>query len=297
MIDWNVIITVRGDFDRAIGILRRLGTVERTGLFNVLVMSVPDLRAFVEQVTWATGEHFFETISHVVPITEKIEFETAEDLERKARDIAFSWAPLLAGKTMHVRMRRRGHKGVLHAQEIERWLGETVFEELERRGTPCRFALDDPDVVIAIETLRNVAGIGLWTRADLERYPWLRASIERGASRHAAIATPESAPSRELLAVGEDMANRPGPEHSASTGEIVDLLGAVEPLTLDRLLATGATIGEIAEAVGAIEDEQAFGEVHHSPSTQRVAEVQAILEDLMFESFEEREGEREIVRT
>ena len=70
--DWNVIITVRGDFDRAIGILRRLGSVERTGLYNVLVMSVLDVRAFMEQITWATGEHFFDTISHVVPINEKM---------------------------------------------------------------------------------------------------------------------------------------------------------------------------------------------------------------------------------
>lgn len=297
MIDWNVIITVRREFDRALSVLRKLGTVERTGLYNVLVMRVPDVRAFVEQVTWATGERFFDLISHVVPVSEKIEFETAEELESKARDIAFTWAPLLAGKTMHVRMRRRGRKGELHAQEIERWLGETIFAELEDRGTPCRYALDDPDVVIAIETIRNTAGMGLWIRADLDRYPWLRASIERGASRQSAIAAPESAPSRDLLAAAGDMTLRPGAEHPASTPELIDLLGAVEPITLDRLLATGATIAEVAEAVSAIEDEQAFGEVHHSPSTPRVAEVQAILEDLMFESFEEREDEREIVRT
>lgn len=194
VIDWNVIVTVRREFDLAISFLRKLGTVEPTGLYNVLVMRVPDVHALLEQITWASGERFFDVISHIVPITEKLDFKSREELERKLRDIAFVWAPLLAGKTMHVRMRRRGHKGEFHAQDIERKLGELLFEELERRGTPCRFALDDPDMVLAIETIRDQAGLSLWTRDELERHPWLRSSIERGASRR-----PPAAAEREIV--------------------------------------------------------------------------------------------------
>jgi tRNA(Ser,Leu) C12 N-acetylase TAN1 len=296
VIDWNVIITVHRDFDRAIGLLRKLGTVERTGLYNVLVMRVADVRALLDEVSeLAAREPLFDIVSHVVPLTHKISFTTAGELEHKAREIVLAWAPLLAGKTMHVRMRRRGHKGEFHSQDIERHLGDAVFEELERRGTWCRFALFDPDAVIAIESLRDDAGLALWARADLERYPWLRASIERGASRQPQATVPTSAPSRTMLAATGDVGVDDG--HPASAVEIVSLLGQVEPLTLDQLLATGATIDEIAEAVSAIEDEEAVGEEHHAPTTAREAEVRAILEDLMFESFEEREAEREIVRT
>lgn len=296
VIDWNVIITVRRDFDRAIGLLRKLGTVERTGLYNVLVMRVPDVRALLDQVTeQAAREPFFDVVSHVVPVTHKLAFTTGDELDRKAREIALAWAPRLAGKSMHVRMRRRGHKGEVHSQDIERSIGDAVFEELERRGSSCRFALFDPEIVIAIETVRDDAGLALWTRADLEHHPWLRASIERGASRQAPVAAPESAPSHTMLAAADEVATDDG--HPASALEIVELLGQVDSLTLDQLLATGATIGEIAEAVSAIEDEEAVGEELPAPSTVREAEVRAILEDLMFESFEEREAEREIVRT
>jgi len=298
MIDWNVIVTVRSDYDRALGVLRRLGTTERTGLFNVIVMRVPDVRVLLAEIARLPApEHFFATISHVVPVTHKFSFSTPEELESKARDIVLAWAPELAGKSFHVRMRRRGHKGEIHAQELERQLGRAVIDELARRGAPARFALDDPDVVIAIETIRDQVGLGLWTRADLELYPFLRASIERGASRHEPPDVAEHAPSRRRLGTVTEIAARSGTDHPATASEIVELLGELEPLTLEKLVATGATLDEVAEAVSAIEDEDAFGETHHPPSTAREAEVRAILEDLVFENFEERESEREIART
>jgi len=193
VIDWNVIVTVRQDFDRAIGLLRRLGAVQRTGLYNVLLMRVPDVRALLDQIAELPAEErFFATISHVVPITHKASFTTADELEQKARAIVLAWAPQLAGNSLHVRMRRRGHKGELHSAELERRLGEAVFAELAARGTPGRFERDDPDAVIALETVRDEAGLALWTRAELAQYPFLRASIERGASRRARPAIHEA---------------------------------------------------------------------------------------------------------
>ncbi|HEY5951112.1 MAG TPA: hypothetical protein VIV40_36725, partial [Kofleriaceae bacterium] len=73
VIDWNVIVTVRRDFDRALGLLRKLGAVEGTRLFNVIVMQVPDVRALLDQIAeLPTDERFFATVSHVVPIMHKV---------------------------------------------------------------------------------------------------------------------------------------------------------------------------------------------------------------------------------
>ncbi len=82
----------------------------------------------------------------------------------------------------------------------------------------------------------------------------------------------------------------------ATAGDIVEILGDLEPLTIDRLLATGATSDEIAAAAAAIEEEDAFGEIHREPSSPREAEVRAILLELVFEDTEEQESEREIAR-
>jgi len=185
MIDWNVVVTVRHDFDRAVALMSELGAIERTGLYNVIVMRVPDVRELLDRIARKRDPRFFATISHVVPVMYKLTFETAEEFESKARDIILAWAPELAGKSVHLRMRRRGHKGELHGLELERRLGDALLDELEQRGTPGRFVVDDPDAVIAIETIRDEAGLALWTRSDLDRYPFLRTSIERGAGRHA----------------------------------------------------------------------------------------------------------------
>ncbi len=298
MMDWNVVVTVRHDYGRAIGLLRSLGAVERTGLYNVIRMRVPDVHALLDQLVQLPPEgRFFDTISHVVPVTHKVAFTTADELERNVMEIARRWLPQLAGKSLHVRVRRRGHKGQIHGLDLERQIGGALLDALAERGTPGRIELDDPDAVIAIELIRDEAGLALWTRAELAQYPFLRASIERGAARRPPPVAAESAPSRAMLAATSSTRPRLRGDHRATREEIAELLGDLGRLTVDQLLATGATIGEIAEAISAIEDEDAFGEMHHPPSTPREAEVRAILEDLVFENFEEQASEREIART
>lgn len=276
MIDWNVIVTVRHDFDRALELLRPFGRAEGTNLHNVIAMRVPDPRGFLDEIAQLPrDERFFETIGHVIPITHKLWFANADELERKAREIVLGWAPVLAGKSMHVRLHRRGRRGELARHELEQQLGAALLEELERRGTPGRIAFDDPDAIVVIETLHDEAGLALWTRDDFERHPFLRTSIEGERARPRAT---------------------PPPSRPASAADLVNLLGELEPLTIERLLATGASLDEVIAATLAIEDEQGFGETHHGPSSTREAEVRAILEELVFEDAEEQESEREIAR-
>jgi hypothetical protein len=57
------------------------------------------------------------------------------------------------------------------------------------------------------------------------------------------------------------------------------VIGEVDAVICERILATGASADEIAEAVRELEDERGFGETHHVPSSPRVTEVLAILDD------------------
>ncbi len=74
----------------------------------------------------------------------------------------------------HVRLYRRGFKGRLSSHDEERFLDDALLQALEAAGTPRRITFDDPDAVIDVETLGNWAGLSLWTRADLARYPFLK---------------------------------------------------------------------------------------------------------------------------
>ena len=66
----------------------------------------------------------------------------------------------------------------------------------------------------------------------------------------------------------------------ASADDIQRMLGEVDPLIAERILATGATADEIGEALREVEDEHGFGEATHFASSPRVAEVRALLDDL-----------------
>ena len=74
----------------------------------------------------------------------------------------------------------------------------------------------------------------------------------------------------------------PASTSTATATDISRLLGDVDPLVLDRILETGASADEIGEALRVVEQEHGFGvgEEPYEPSSSRVAEVRAILEEL-----------------
>ncbi len=67
---------------------------------------------------------------------------------------------------------------------------------------------------------------------------------------------------------------------AATHEEIVALIGDVDDLLLERLVATGASADEIREAQADLVDEHRFQEGRIVGVSPRVAEVRAILEDV-----------------
>ena len=176
---WNVIVTLpEATAGQARRVLRRWGALQRTAHFHVLVMAVADadrfLREFGEAVAETPG--ILNFIAHVFPAQRAFDFATVEEFEAKAREVALAWAPLLAGKRFHVRLHRRGLKGVLSTPKEERFLDEALLQALGTADPPAHIGFDDADCVIHIETVDRRAGMSLWSRADLERYPFLGVS-------------------------------------------------------------------------------------------------------------------------
>jgi hypoxanthine phosphoribosyltransferase len=75
----------------------------------------------------------------------------------------------------------------------------------------------------------------------------------------------------------------------ATSAEIIHLIGEVDALVIDNILDTRASFAEVAEALASIEDEEAYGDLRHLPSSPRVAEVRAILEDVVLDEPPEPE--------
>jgi len=176
---WNVIVTLpEATAPQARRVLRRWGWARRTPYYHVLVMAVADPDRFMDEfgAAVAATPGILNFIAHVFAAQRTFDFATVDEFEKKARDLALGWVPLLAGARFHVRLHRRGLKGVLSTPTEERFLDDALLEALDAAGTPGHIGFDDPDFVIHIETINHRAGMALWSRADLQRLPFLSAT-------------------------------------------------------------------------------------------------------------------------
>ena len=177
--DWNVVVTLaEGAYREARRILSKWGVVRRTNYYNVLTVKVANAAVFRREFEIAVAESpgLLNFLSHVVPAEATFDFGNATEFEARAREIAVAWCDKLAGKRFHVRLHRRGFKGVLSTPHEERFLDEALLTKLEEKGAPGRIGFDDPDAVIQIETVDGRSGMSLWTRDDLRRCPFLGAT-------------------------------------------------------------------------------------------------------------------------
>ncbi|HWB14636.1 MAG TPA: THUMP domain-containing protein [Pirellulales bacterium] len=176
MKDWNVVVIVAQDhFKAACRLLEPLGPVKRTHFYNTLVMRVEDVRAFLETLReWmATYPDTTEALARVAPVTSRFEFASAEEFEQQAQKILSSYVPQLAGKRFHVRLHRRDRKSTIARSAEERLLGEMLFEALADSAQSGQVDFSDPDAVVDVETVDQQAGMAIWTREELKRYPFL----------------------------------------------------------------------------------------------------------------------------
>ncbi len=176
MKEWNVVVTVHEDgYSQARKLLEQFGEVAQTGFFNILVMraSEPDrLLGSLEELARQDPDAL-TSLTRVVPVAHTFTFQSPHEFETKAREVVSGWVPQLSDKGFHVRMHRRGFKGKLSSMGEEHFIDRYLLEALERAGTPGRITFDDPDAIIALETIGPQAGLSLWTREDLRRHPLL----------------------------------------------------------------------------------------------------------------------------
>jgi len=177
MRDWNVVISVRErGFRPAFELLEELGPVAKTDFYNILVMKVDNIRNFLETLReWVKEDtHILSLISRVMPVIQTFNFQSAEEFEEKATEAASKWVSMLADRSFHVRMHRRGFKEKMASNAEERFLDDFLLDALKREGMGGDISFQNPDAIVVVETVGSRAGMSIWTREDLDRYPFLR---------------------------------------------------------------------------------------------------------------------------
>jgi tRNA(Ser,Leu) C12 N-acetylase TAN1 len=139
-------------------------------------MRVDDPIALLDAVERKTEENpaLYDAISRVAPAMRNFEFESADEFREKADSVLHEWSPRLAGHSFHVRLHRRGPRHDLRTPDTEKFLDDAVLAATSEIGASGRLSFTDPDVVVAIDTVDDRAGMALWTRDDLVRHRLLR---------------------------------------------------------------------------------------------------------------------------
>jgi tRNA(Ser,Leu) C12 N-acetylase TAN1 len=179
MQEWNAVVSVnKNGFTRACDVFRHFGAVKRTEFFNVLLLRAEDPPGMLEALRARSLDRpdSLSFLARLVPVMQTFVFNSPEEFENKAREIVLSWASYVANKSFHIRLHRRGFKGRLSSVDEERFLDVSLLESLEQERAPGRVAFKDPDAIIVIETVGTWAGLSLFTREELEKYPFIRVS-------------------------------------------------------------------------------------------------------------------------
>jgi tRNA(Ser,Leu) C12 N-acetylase TAN1 len=177
MKDWNVVVTVHADrFISACEQLEPLARVEGTNYYNILVMRVGNVEEFLRTLgdwmqTYADAR---EALARVAPARDTFVFQDPDDFRNQTKEILRRYADQLDGVSFHIRVHRRGWKEKMSTTALEKELGSFLFDEIESHGAVAKVDFDDPDAIVVIDTVDNRAGMAMWSRDELQRFPFLK---------------------------------------------------------------------------------------------------------------------------
>jgi len=174
-LDWNLVVTAHGGRRHdLVYALRPIVKLRRAGFAEVLVGRTNDVAACLEAIATRAADPVVgsEILARVVPVART--FALGADVEAQLVAEMALLVDALAGASFHVRVERRGHKRLVQSDRVERLLGTTLVDALRARGHAARVTFADPDTIVAVELIGEVAGIGLVPRDIRARYRFVR---------------------------------------------------------------------------------------------------------------------------
>jgi tRNA(Ser,Leu) C12 N-acetylase TAN1 len=174
--DWNIIVTIyQQGFRRAMRALQNIGPTDRTPYYNVLVMKIDEPIVALETIERLTEERpaLYDAIARVAPAGVTFEFQSPEGFKDCTESFLLRLLPKLVGRSVHVRLHRRG-SNLICGHGTERLFNDFIVTETGKSGTAARITFSEPDAVIVIDTVDDRAGIAMWTDEDLARHRLLR---------------------------------------------------------------------------------------------------------------------------
>ena len=173
---WNVVVACRRNGERgAAKELRFFGRFHTMGFRDVLVGNVLDRGRFLEELRKGreVRDPVWRYLSRVVPVDEVFSF-TLETFRERLSGVIDGIAGRVPPGPFYVRIERRGHKGEIPTQEVEKEMGGRIIAAHEREGHASRVDFKEFLAVVAVETFHDAGGIAVIFREEMEAYPFIK---------------------------------------------------------------------------------------------------------------------------
>lgn len=173
---WNIVVMVQWGWDRAVfRELRHMGEFRHTPFQGVVTGRVDDTEWFLAQIhqVCEAGVRWAQGIARVIPVEQTFEF-TPDTFEERLREAVTPYVQRMSDGAFYVRLERRGYKGKIISPEVERALDTHIIVTGEQQGKHLHVSFEDPDYIVAVETVTNICGAALFDREIRTKYPLIK---------------------------------------------------------------------------------------------------------------------------
>ncbi len=155
--------------------MRRFGEFRSSGYRDVVVGYVTDVHGFLETMENIRRENpeKLRSLGQIVPVEKNFQFEVSDFMDR-AKEAVSPYVNQLENSRFFVRVVRRGHKGEISSLEAEKELDAFILKSLGRDEKQATVCIEEFEKMIVVQTVGNLAGVGLITRDMKEEYPLIK---------------------------------------------------------------------------------------------------------------------------
>ncbi|MDX1252528.1 MAG: hypothetical protein IDH49_09845 [Gammaproteobacteria bacterium] len=176
MKDWNIIAIALPEREHfLLEKLKPFGQFQLTAFRGVLTGKADDVAWFLNDLRKAMDEdaEWTESLSRLLPMDQRFQF-TLDTLEDQLAKAATPLVGRMSDGTFYVRLEWRGPHLRITGPDQERALGDHLTAEAHRQGKTLHVSFDNPDYIVAAETVDDSGGVTLLSQDLRTRYSFVR---------------------------------------------------------------------------------------------------------------------------
>jgi tRNA(Ser,Leu) C12 N-acetylase TAN1 len=175
---WNLIVTVVPGLHHIHDVrssLGHLGHFWLTSFRDVLIGWSDDTQTLLQTIADARekDKRWSHMVGRVIPV-QNVFYFTVDSLTGQLKEAVAPLVEEMQTGRFYFRLERRGMAGQIPSQDVEQAVAAHLVSLAHKKGIELTTDFEDPDFVVAAETIGTECGVCLLTRELMTRFPFVR---------------------------------------------------------------------------------------------------------------------------